>query len=269
MKCNILSVFRVQPDFLIIGVMKGGTTALYNYMAAVFPEFIPTQKKEVHYFDNNFDSSIARRLWYKSHFPWTWQKWQADIKKQRLVTGEASPFYVAHPLVPHRVYKYNSDMKLILILRDPVKRAYSQYQHQIRKKAIGVSFAEALAIEEKTVEQEYYKLEHNQPSKYQFYSYVDRGKYIDQILRWTKYFDRKQLKIIISERLNQNPQQILLDLKDYLNLTKFDATKIAKQNVSDYSPMQNDIKQKLSKIFRPYNQRLEEYLGYEIKEWSN
>jgi lipopolysaccharide transport system ATP-binding protein len=83
---------RRAPDFLIIGAQKGGTTSLYSYLCE-HPSVVAAERIEVHYFDLAYDRPW---WWYKSHFP-------GRIGNGRTLTGEASPYYLFHPLVPERV----------------------------------------------------------------------------------------------------------------------------------------------------------------------
>ena len=141
------SPLRMMPDFIIIGTQKGGTTSLYRYLID-HPNIAPIYIKEPHYFDIHFHKGIG---WYRSHFPTAVEKYYArHVEKHDLITGEASPYYLFHPRAPQRVAKTLPKAKLIILLRNPVDRAYSQYQHQLRQPGVEpLSFEEAIAYEEK------------------------------------------------------------------------------------------------------------------------
>ena len=113
-----------SPDFLIIGAQRAGTTWLYSVMQN-HPSVLSGHKKEIRYFDRLYKTKSVK--WYEAFFP--------IFKRKGKVTGEATPDYLFHPLVPERVYRLFPDIKIIALLRNPVDRAYSHYQmHQRRKK---------------------------------------------------------------------------------------------------------------------------------------
>lgn len=108
-----------KPDFLIIGTMKGGTTILYDFICD-HPDVSAAQKKEIHYFSLNYDKGDE---WYYSHF---------DELGEGQLTGEASPTYfdmATGGVIPKVIKKDLSDVKLILVVRDPIERAISHYNH--------------------------------------------------------------------------------------------------------------------------------------------
>src|SRR5437879_9845243 len=119
---------RLLPDFIIIGTQRGGTTSLYSYLAS-HPSVGPASTKEVHFFDNKYTKGLA---WYRAHFPSAIEKYYAEhIQKRKFITGESSPYYLFHPHVPKRVAKDVPHAKFIVLLRNPVDRAYSQYNHAV------------------------------------------------------------------------------------------------------------------------------------------
>jgi len=130
------------PDFIIIGVQRGGTTSLYKYMTK-HPKIIPALKKEIHFFDNKFGKGLS---WYESQF--MQNPFFCLLKRKRksedTITGEASPYYIYHPHVPKRISKILPNVKLIAILRNPIERAFSHYNHEVRLGAEKLSFEDAL-----------------------------------------------------------------------------------------------------------------------------
>ena len=129
----ITSPLRSLPDFVIIGAMKSGTTSLYDFLIK-HPAIAPAAKKEVMYFSTWYKYKLGK-LWYRSNFPTNLSR-SAFYKKttQRLLSGEASPPYLFYPMVPGRMKGVLPDVKLIVILRNPVDRAYSHYHHMLRRK---------------------------------------------------------------------------------------------------------------------------------------
>lgn len=116
--------WRALPDFIVIGAQKGGTTPLSHYLMEQHPSVIPPTDKEVHFYDRNYEKGIR---WYKAHFP------LLRLLDQGTATGEASPYYLAHPHVPGRIALNQPSVKMIALLRDPKSRAISHYHMSVRK----------------------------------------------------------------------------------------------------------------------------------------
>ena len=131
-----------KPDFLIIGTQRGGTTTLFSLLSAHPGIFMP-EEKEVHYFDLNYQKVID---WYT-------EKFSTSVKASTAITGEASPYYLYHPHVPARVAKDLPEVKLIVLLRDPVDRAYSNYMLERKRNAEAMAtFSQVVAMETKRTE---------------------------------------------------------------------------------------------------------------------
>ena len=144
------------PNFIIIGVQRGGTTSLYKYLTK-HPKIIPAIKKEIHFFDNNFHKGIS---WYQSQFKQN-RLLMLLYKKKKFydsITGEATPYYIYHPYGVERISKLIPNVKLIILLRNPVERAYSHYQHELRLKVEKISFEDALKQESNRLEGEIEKM---------------------------------------------------------------------------------------------------------------
>lgn len=259
---NVLtSEIRLLPDFILIGGQKCGTTSLYNYMKQ-HPYFIPTFVPEVHFFDNHFYKGIN---WYKSFFPSkVYQNFFKMIYGTEFTIGEKSPLYIFHPHALGRISKTIKDVKLILLLRNPVERAYSHYHHEVRYNREPLSFKEAIKKEVKRLEGELQKLLRDKKYvsfKYSTYSYLKRGIYIDQVKRLYRYFSEDEIMIIKSENFFQNPQRIVNRVFRFLGLPKFkiEVSKIYLKG--DYPQMSQEVKKDLYAFFKPYNEKLYKFLG--------
>ena len=178
-----------MPDFLIIGAQRCGTTSLWHYLKS-HPDINVARKKEVHYFDHRY---------FSKSFDW-YMNWFKDLKG---VTGEASPFYIFHPNCSSRIKSKFPDIKLIVLLRNPVDRAYSHYNHEINKlprdRVEFKSFREAIDLEESRIEGEFEKLLNNEryrSDKLICFAYKKRGLYKEQLERWYDLFDTNNILII-------------------------------------------------------------------------
>ena len=164
-------VGRKLPDFIIIGAQKSGTTSLYDFLIK-HPAIAPAAKKELHYFSVQY---ARGELWYRSNFPTNLSR-SAFYKKttQRLLSGEASPLYLFYPMVPDRMKEILPDVKLIVILRNPVDRAYSHYHHSLRKNMEPMSFERAV----RTGRREMRRGERTADPRSQFYPQTLQGSFV-------------------------------------------------------------------------------------------
>lgn len=241
-----------MPDFIIIGAQKSGTTSLYNYLIE-HPQISPASAKELHFFDLNFQKGIQ---WYETQFP---QK-----SKPNILTGEASPYYLFHPLVPQRLRQHYPQVKLIVLLRNPVTRAISHYHHEIKLGFEKLSIEEAIAAEPTRLENEVTKLLTDpayQSHNHRHYSYLARGLYLQQLERWRKYYPPEQLLILKSEDFYTNPATTLDRVFQYLKIPTYQQAKYSKYNAGDYSTINPALYRQLVEYFQPHNQQLATYLG--------
>ena len=260
---------RMMPDYMIIGAQKGGTTSLYMYLID-HPYIAPIFDKETHFFDINFHKGLP---WYRTRFPTVVEKYYTrHIKKQDLITGEASPYYLFHPQAPSRVAKTLPAVKLIVLLRNPIDRAYSQYQHQTRQKGVEpLTFEEGLDCEEKRLAGETEKLlkdERYISFNHRHYSYMARSRYIEQLPAWMSLFPKEQLLILRSEDLYTNPSQIVRQTLEFLNVPISGMGMNYKPfNDARYTQMAPATRERLVEYFKPYNARLYELLGRDF-DWD-
>lgn len=263
---QLLHKFRVStassrplPDFIIIGAQKAGTTSLFKYLSR-HPVLQPSiTTKELHYFDSNYTKG---ELWYRSNFP---------LRRAGKLYYEASPSYLLHPCVPERMAEMVPKAKLIILLRNPVERAYSSYQHQVRAGRETLSFEDAVACEAQRIGGDMQKIL-DDPSfagkTFRRFSYVERGKYIAQIRRWHKFFPRENVLVLESETFWSGPQESLAKIYSFLGVEPMRLALKKKYNTGNYkSEMLPEIRQKLEELYRPYNDELFEYLD-ERFDWS-
>lgn len=213
------------PDFIIMGEMKCGTTALYRYITE-HPKVKPARRKELAFFNAYHDKGLD---WYKSQFP------DCD----QCMTGEATG-YLKFPHVAPKVYAAVPDVKLILILRNPVDRAYSHYHMHLRKGKIDVPFEKA--IEKKL-------------------TYLDKGNYAWKLKRWMNVFPKEQFHIVQSEKLYKHPQKTMDEVFKFLELPTHKLNIYEHHNSGNYSKMNPATRKKLVEYYKPYNEELYQFLG--------
>jgi len=215
-----------MPNFLIIGAAKSGTTALYQYLKQ-HPQIYMSSVKEPEFFafegeNLNFNGpgdvprlSITNIEDYQAQF-------QGASNSKAI--GEASPLYLYSPKAPHRIKHYVSEARLIVILRDPVERAYSQFLMFVRDgRETTDNFTMALLEENTRV--------HNNWAWGWHYTRV--GFYYSQLKRYFDQFNPEQIKVYLYEDLCDNPLGVLQDIFCFLEVDeKFIPNISLKHNIS-------------------------------------
>lgn len=243
-----------KPDFLIIGTQRGGTTTLFSLLSAHPGIFMP-EEKEVHYFDLNYQKGID---WYTAKF-------SNSVKDSTAISGEASPYYLYHPHVPERVAKDLPEVKLIVLLRDPVDRAYSNYMLERKRNAEPLdTFSQVVAMETKRTEgdEEQMKLDPTFiGNDFQRYSYMKRGLYGQQLQRWFTYFPKDRFLLLKSEDFFTEPKAILTRIYDFLEIEKVYPREFSVLNKMTDEPMTSEMKREWSTYFREDGKLLRELTG--------
>jgi hypothetical protein len=254
---------RQLPDFLIIGTQRGGTTSLYRYLEK-HPSVLPTTlNKGVHYFDTNFEKGPS---WYRSHFPTTIAKRRRERRSNgsKVITGEGSPYYSFHPLAPQRVAELLPNARCILMLRDPIARAHSHYQHEVARGFEKLSFEDALQQEDERLAGEEERMVED-PSYYSFahqhHSYLARGLYLEQIQRWHALLPPEQLLIIDSTDFFSDADATYRQVLGFLGLAEISLPAYEQMNAHSYDRMSPDALAFLRDRLRVPNKELSEYLG--------
>ncbi len=251
---------RVLPDFLVIGVMKGGTTSFFNYLTR-HPQVNPPFRKEIKFFDIHYPEGLG---WYRAHFPIRFKM------KPGTMTGEATPYYIFHPTAPNRIARVLPSVRLIALLRNPVDRAYSHYNHMVRVGREPLPFEEAIEHEAERLVGEEEKIiadPHYSTFTHLHYSYLARGRYIEQLQKWLAIFPRQQMLILASEELYTSPATAYRKAIEFLGLSAWEPNdfKVYKQGV--YEEMPDSTRKHLIDYYQPYNQKLYDCLNMNF-DWD-
>ncbi|MFI5487173.1 sulfotransferase domain-containing protein [Micromonospora echinaurantiaca] len=263
---------RPLPDFLIIGTKRGGTTSLWNYLLQhpLVPRLFPAwNTKSAHYFEENWARGEA---WYRSHFP-TVRHREALARRHGgpVRVGEAAPLYMFHPLAARRVVALMPDVRLIVLLRDPVERAYSHWKERRAQGVEPLDFAAALAAEpERTAgERERLVAEPTYVSQaYDWYSYRARGRYLEHLEPWLHRFDRSRILFLPSERLYADPRATYRRTLDFLGLPPHDLPDFKVYNHRRSAPLEPTLRAELTEYYRPHNAALRQRLGLDL-DWPD
>lgn len=266
------------PDFFILGAAKCGTTSLANHLRAHPDVFIP-EIKEVSYF--NIEANWAEgREWY--------EQWFRDVAGERAV-GDATPAYLYVPEVVHRLADtVGTDVRLVVQLRDPVNRTYSHYWHRRREGVEHRPLDDVLDEELGGAEG---------------WGYVGRGRYLEQIQRYVDVFGSDSVHTVLFDDLVTRPQEAYASVCRHLGVddafvpddlgerynTHFEivrprlyramlAVRLGRlvpaavgrrlwERVAvarEYSPIDEQTRDRLRAYFAPHNRALEAYLERDL-----
>jgi hypothetical protein len=219
--------------------------------------------KEVHYFDRNYEKGVG---WYKSHFPTSIAV--AAVERRTGVSpaiGETTPAYLFHPHVPERVEQLLPQAKFIVLLRNPVDRAYSSYWHRVAQGHEKLpTFEDALSAERDRLGGKLEQITGSYNEKRRLFSYVARGLYADQLERWLALFPREQFLIERSESLFEDPAVVMRHICRFLEVPEWTPGSYKTFNALASGSINPSTRQRLVEYFRPHNQRLYELLGRDL-----
>ena len=270
--------FKSLPEVIIIGAQKSGTSALFNYMNQ-HPCLQGPYKKEVHYFDAQYyQNGIS---WYSKQF--------SPVSKNKIIF-EATPSYLYRNWCAERIYKYNKDIKLIAVLREPVGRAFSAWnmarqvyfsdeRDRIVESTIGIqnkkikegmtelltaehfkSFSECIFRELDII-----KSGEENPVP----NFIRRGIYAEQINRYFKFFEKEQLLILDHKDLIEQPDKVLGKIESFVGVRNIDWSDkdLGKKHVGAYSTgIDNDTELLLKDFYKSHNEKLFNLIGKEF-DW--
>ena len=253
---------RMLPGFLIVGAQRCGTTSMYRTLSQHPAILKAVLHKGIHYFDTGYDHGLG---WYQGHFPL-----RAHAALVRRTSGdvpltfESSPYYMFHPLAAQRILRDLPEVKLLVLVRDPVERAYSAYAHELGRGFETEPFERALELEDQRLAGEAERII-SQPGylshSHQHNSYLTRGIYADQLERLEKLFGRDRLHVVDSGRFFTDPKPVYDGVLEFLGLRHHGYPVFEQYNSRARSPMPEALRTKLSEHFLPSDERLTRWLG--------
>jgi hypothetical protein len=260
---------RVLPDFLIIGAQKAGTTSLYAYLCA-HPDVRAAGRKEVHYFDLGFIAGDERgEAWYRSMFP---LRTRLALERRRVgrpvLTGEASPYYLFHPVAPERAAALVPAARLLVLVRDPVERAWSHYRHEVAAGREPLDFAAALDAEPMRLAGADDDLRRGVDSaaarSHRRHSYAGRGRYAEQLSAWLDHYPREQVHVMLAEELFATPSPVWRSAVEFVGLAPAAPPAFEVHNPGGSSSgqaMDPACRARLEEAFKAPNAELADLLG--------
>ena len=253
---------RVLPELLICGGQRCGTTSMYKALVQQPTIFRPIWRKGVHYFDVGYDHDVD---WYRSHFPLETQLTRAAKRHQtRALSFESSPYYLFHPLAADRIAADLPDARLIVLVRDPVERAYSAHAHEFARGYETLGFEAALEAEAQRIDGEVERLRADPSYRshaHRHQAYRSRGEYATQLERIATLFGRDRIKVVDSHRFFSEPESEFADVLSWLGVKPSGATVFDKHNARPRPAMAESLRSQLEEHFEPHDHALETWLG--------
>jgi hypothetical protein len=259
----VTASLRLRPAFLMIGAQRCGTTSLFRAITA-HPQVVHASfHKGVNYFDLNYYRGPD---WYRGHFP------VAEIARRRTagsgygdpVVFEASGYYLYHPFAMERIARDLPDVKLVVMLRDPVERAFSAYKHEYARSFEWEPFEQALKLEDDRLLGEIDRMRADlryESFPHRHHSYRHRGHYAEQLDRVFAHFPRSQLHVIASETFFADPAAEYQHLLEFLGLRPFEPPDFGRHNARPGALMEAETRSELEQYYQPHNERLADLLG--------
>ena len=239
-------------SFLVCGAQKSGTTALAAYLRQ-HPVIHLPETKELHFFD---DESQA---WPHPDLNALHRHFQ-DAKEGQL-WGEATPISLYWDPSAKRIWRYNSAMRLIVILRNPIERAYSHWAMEHRRGNDPLPFHLAL-------EQEETRCREALPFQHRVFSYIDRGFYSAQLRRLWRFFGREQVLVLRQEDLRISPQTCMDRIWQHLSVVPGVEITPLERHTGGYDlEMSETCREQLRKIFWQEIGQLEQMLRWDCSDW--
>jgi hypothetical protein len=188
------------PDFFVVGAQKAGTTSLHHYLAEHPDIYLPAQKETKFFVDDNrYEKGIEH--YQAGYF--------ADWKNEKAI-GEVDPDYMYFATGAERIARHILQPKFIFIFRNPVDRAFSHYVMTYRRGLELNSFEEAIRIEPGRIAKGYEEDFH--------YSYVHRGFYYEQVIRFLEKWDMSRMHFVLMEDLISKPVETVRGCFEFLDV---------------------------------------------------
>src|SRR5436190_23941036 len=240
-------------DFVLVGAQKSGTTALHYFLSR-HPKITMGDQQEIHFFDNDalFVSEPDYEQLHK-HYP---------LLAASTIAGDCTPSYVYHEPAMERIWKYNPKIKLLVLLRNPVDRAFAHWNMQRFRGREPLDFFDAVR-EEKT------RIAGAPPTEARRFAYVDRGFYSRQLARFVKFFPREQLKVVKFEDFTGKQIETLSSIFSFLDRKPPRSMRSKDRNIVPYERAMNwEERVFLYNLFAEDIAKIEQMLGWDCTDWK-
>jgi hypothetical protein len=256
---TLTSPWRMRPSFIIVGAQRAGTTTLYRVLSDHPDVARPTASKGIAYFDLSYDRGPR---WYRGHFPIGWVARRRH--GPRAVTFESSGYYLFHPLAAARIARDLPGVRVVVVVREPVERAYSAHRHEQARGFESEPFEAALDLEGERTAGETERILAD-PSYESFHhrhhSYLARSRYSEQIDRFVEELGPERVYVVDADAFFEDPASEFERLRSWLGLSEWQPETVEQWNARPRSPMPAELRDRLTRYFEPYDDRLAEQMG--------
>ena len=241
-------------NFIVPGAQKSGTTALY-YFLSKHPQIALPDRQELHFFDD--EEIFSRQIDYEMlhrHF--------RSIRRGQ-ISGEVTPSYFYWPPAMERIRNYNPQINLVIMLRNPIDRAFAHWNMQRFKDREPLDFMDAIKEEPRRIATPL-SIESRR------FAYVDRGFYSVQFERVLKFFPREQVHLVKFEDFRDRKQESLDSIFDFLGVKRIRIGRDKDRNVVPYErAMTAEERKYLAEVFAAEIGKLEQMLGWDLADWKS
>jgi Sulfotransferase domain len=240
-------------DFILAGAQKSGTSALH-YFLSKHPNITMGDQQEIHFFDNDrmFTDPVDDEKLHKHYRPVALSS----------IAGDCTPSYIYYEPAAERIWEYNPKIKLLVLLRNPVERAFAHWNMQRFKGREPLDFFDAVR-EEKT------RIAGAPPDQARRFAYVDRGLYARQLERLFQFFPRAQVKIVKFEEFREKQRETLASIFSFLGLKPLRSVRSKDRNIVPYERAMNwEERVFLYNLFADEITKVEQMLGWDCSDWK-
>ena len=241
-------------DFVVAGAQRSGTTSLDLALRRHPRIAMPATRKELHFFDDDarFGGANVDYAPYHANFA---------PRRAGELRGEATPSYMYWTPAAERLARYNPALKVVVVLRNPITRAFSHWNKERQNARESLAFLDALKAEPD-------RAAASRTGQDRRTSYVDRGRYVAQLRRLARHFPPAQTLVLRSEALTGDSARALERIAQFLELPAFPSHEPIRANVRRYErPMRRDEWEWLAERFVPEIRELESLLGWDCSAW--
>jgi Sulfotransferase domain len=247
-------------DFIVAGAQKSGTTALHYFLKR-HPQIALPDRQELHFFDDEETFSREPVDYELLHRHFRVRAGLALINRP-VSAGEVTPSYLYWKPAMERIRNYNSQIKLVILLRNPIDRAFAHWNMQRFKDREPLDFLDALKEEPRRIAQPL-TIESRR------FAYVDRGFYSVQLERVFKFFPREQVHIVKFEHFRDRKQETLDSIFEFLGVKSLRGIRDKDRNVVPYErAMTPEERKYLLGVFAGEIAKLEQMLGWDLADWK-
>ena len=250
-------------DFIVVGAQKSGTTALH-YFLRKHPQIALPERQELHFFDDDeiFSRPVDYDLLHRQFRPVAGSTLLRLATARQAIAGEVTPSYLYWKPAMERIWNYNRQIKLIILLRNPVDRAFAHWNMQRFKNREPLDFLDALKEEPRRIAQPL-TIESRR------FAYVDRGFYSGQLERVFKFFPREQVHFVKFEDFRDRKQETLDRIFEFLGVKPLRRIRDKDRNIVPYErTMTAEEREYLFEVFSAEIAKLEQMLGWDCSDWK-